>query len=175
MKSVALFFLSFLIAYSLFSCECQTGETSGDYNFQVSNGFHGTILYKRTRKPVLFIGQVKYNYDTVAIFNEDWKVKGAGQINNDGSIYLFFIEDSDYGILDTQIQRRYYMYFNYQDIDTIDIAFEAKMNECDEQIIKYFKVAYNDSVYFDAPTERVPYLEFLKDLDNRFSKPLMNI
>jgi hypothetical protein len=57
------------------------------------------------------------------------------------------------------------MYFNYMDIDTIDVVFEMKKNKCDEQVMKYFKVAYNDSVYFDGPTpyELIPgSINFLK-------------
>jgi hypothetical protein len=175
MRILIIIFSSTIIAYLLFSCECQNGRTSGDYDFIYSNNFFASILDKKTKQKVLLIGQTKYNYDTIAILNEDFIYKPDGYLDIDGSISLYFIEKSDYDILDTRIHRRFYMYFNYQDIDTIDIEFEAKMNTCNEQVIKYFKVAYNDSVYFDAPTERVPYLEFLKDLDNRFSKPLMNI
>jgi hypothetical protein len=164
MKPVALFFLSFLIAYSLFSCECQTGETGGDYDFQFSNPLFFSILDKQTKQRVLLIGQIKYNYDTVAIFDEAWTNDSYSYtIRNDGSIVLDFINRSDKGTLNKRVERRYYMYFNYQDIDTIDVAFEMKLNDCDEQIMKYFKVVYNDSIYFDAATDRVPgNLGFIK-------------
>ena len=54
------------------------------------------------------------------------------------------------------------MYFNYQDIDTIDIAFEMKYDQCHHQVIKYFKVGYNNSVYFDRPSDIVVEENFLK-------------
>jgi hypothetical protein len=161
MKPVALTFLSFLIAYSLFSCECQTGE---GYDFQYNNILDFTILDKRTNQKVLLIGQTKYNYDTVAILNEhSTNDQHPHYIDIDGDLVLYFINRSDKGTLNKRIERRYYMYFNYQDIDTIDVAFEMKLNDCDEQIMKYFKVAYNDSVYYDAPTERTPNIDFIKE------------
>jgi hypothetical protein len=161
MKTLIIVFLSLVIAYGLLSCECQSGE---GYDFKWDNTLFFTILDKATRKPVLLIGQIKYNYDTVAILNADLTKRNDGFIRNDGYISLAFINSQeDTKINNTITNRTFYVYFNYQDVDTLSMSFKTNINECDEQVINYFKVAYNDSIYFDAPTERVPNTQFLKD------------
>lgn len=162
MKTLTIVFLSAIIAYSLFSCECQSGE---GYDFKWDNTLFFTILDKATKKPVLLIGQIKYNYDTVAILNADLAKRNDGFIRNDGYISLAFINSQeDTKINNTLTSRTFYVYFNYKDVDTLSVSFKTNINECDNQVINYFKVAYNDSIYFDGATDRVPgNLGFIKE------------
>jgi hypothetical protein len=158
MKAAIVIFISCFITYALFSCTCRTRR----YDFAHSNPFLANVLDKATKQNVLLIGQVKYNYDTVRVYNEKWEAV-TGRIRNDGLIVLNFIEkERDKGKINQLIERRFYMYFNYQDIDTIDIAFQLRWDDCNEEELKYFRVAYNDSVYFEGTVERTPGVYFLK-------------
>jgi hypothetical protein len=112
---------------------------------------------------VLEIGQSDYNHDTVKVYHENWEVAYPGPVRGDGFIALPFIDPViDKDIVNKRIARRFYMYFNYQEVDTIDIAFEMQYDQCHHQVMKYFKVAYNDSIYFEGPTETVVEANFLK-------------
>jgi hypothetical protein len=140
------------------SCCC---SREGDYDFSLNNQFFFTILDKATRGNILEIGQHSYNYDTLAIFDQNWQRKSG--VAFDGKVHIQFIEpDADKNKVRDYIERRFYMYFNYQDIDTVDIKFKMKFSECDAQIPSYFKVSYNNTTYYDKSTERIPNLEFLK-------------
>lgn len=162
--------LALLGILTIAACESLfSGCGSGDYyDFASSNRLTFVILDKTTKENILYVGQTKYNYDTVRIFDINWDV--AYPDNNqewsatNGAIGLKFLNrDSDKGVLNTLISRSYFMYFDQHDTDTIDIAFEMKKNKCGDQILKYLKVAYNDSVYFDGKTESMIGLYFLKE------------
>lgn len=107
---------------------------------------------------------MNFNYDTVKVYSENWEIAFDSPVPFDGVIFLEFIDPiGDRNILDQLISKRFYMYFNYQDIDTIDIAFKMdKKNSCNAQAMSYFKVSYNDSVYFDNEVNDVPGIDFLK-------------
>lgn len=140
------------------SCCC---SRESDYNFSLDNGFYFSILDKTTKANILEIGQHDYNYDTLAILDQNWKK--ISEIPQDGRIDLLFIDPiADKNRVSGFIERRFYVYFNYQDTDTVDIKFKMKFGECDAQMPSYFKVSYNNTTYYDKSTERIPYLEFLK-------------
>jgi hypothetical protein len=128
------------------------------------NPFGFIILDKVTRERVLHVMHTKYNYDTVRVYKENWDEAAHQQIDFSGLIIFDFIDKQmDQGVVNQLITKRYFMYFNYQDIDTIDISFKMRLDDCSDQRMSYFKVAYNDSVYFDSPTTSVNNsLSFLK-------------
>lgn len=150
--------------YNLFS-GCGEGDW---YEFTTQNALRFLILDKATRENVLYIGQTNYNYDTVKVYDISGNVTVPYQNGEwtawDGRMDLIFLDYfTDRNVVNQRITRRYYMYFDYMDIDTIDLAFEMRIDKCDRQIMKYFKVAYNDSVYYDGYTDRVWGVEFLKE------------
>jgi hypothetical protein len=158
MKATVIIFVSGIITYSLFSCECQSGDY---YDFVTANSFGFIVADEKSKQNILSIGQTNYNYDTLKVYNSDWTV--ASNVEpGDGVVYLDFIERKDKGQLALLISRNYYMYFNYLDTDTIKIDFKMRTDECDEQIVEYFRVSYNDSIYFDESTSFVPGITFLK-------------
>lgn len=141
---------------------CCSGES--DYQFELDNYLFFSILDKQSKLDILeSINNTTYNYDTVNVYDENWgKVLDEG-VDISGDIVLLFVNRTeDKGKINSLIEKRYYMYFNHQDIDTIDVQFKMNMNECDQQVLNYFKVSYNDSVYFDKKTNRIPHVYFLK-------------
>jgi len=149
------------------SCDffCSSGD---EYDFAYYNRLGFTIVDRLSMENVLKIGQVKYNYDTLKVCTENWSVvfpEGNGDWEAwDGWVDLVFIDRvKDEGVLNRKIAKRFYFCFDYGDVDTIDIEFEMRRNDCDEQVVKYFKVTYDDSLYFDKETDFVPSnLQFLK-------------
>jgi hypothetical protein len=141
------------LAYCFTLCSCNPCDTG--YQFESDGLFGFKVIDRTTKEPVLHIRHTWYNYDTVAVYNENWDNMFAA-VDYDGVVGFIFIDRiTDKGVIDQLITRRFFMYFNYQDIDTIDIAFKMRLDECNDQRISYFKVAYNDSVYYDAITNRV--------------------
>jgi hypothetical protein len=162
--------LKLLIAYAaLASCcalvACDQGLFSScrkdDYSFIADNSFTFGIFDRKTKENILVIGRITYNRDTVQVYNENWEEARKGSVAGDGFIQLRFLKEEDNGVVGKLTNRRFYMYFNYQDIDTIDIAFKAMRNDCNEQALESLKVSYNDSIYLDGPIEKF-YANFLK-------------
>ena len=162
--------LKLLIAFAaLTSCSalvaCDQGLFSScrkdDYSFIAENSFTFGILDRKTKENILVNGQINYNRDTVQLYNQEWEVVYAAPVPGDGLIEFLFLKEEDKGVVGKLTGRRYYMYFDYQDIDTIDIVFVASKNNCNEQVLESLKVAYNDSVYLDGPLEK-KYAYFLK-------------
>lgn len=158
MKTLALVIISSVLVCTLFSCECQSGDY---YDFITANSLGFIIVDEKSKLNILSIGQTNYNYDTLKVYNSNWTV--ASNVEpGDGIVYLDFIERDDKGQLSILISKKYYMYFNYLDVDTLNIDFRMSINDCDEQVIEYFEVSYNDSIYFDEETGFVPDITFLK-------------
>jgi hypothetical protein len=148
--------------YTLYSCDDNPfSSCNQEYYFIGDNEFTFNILDKRTKEDLLAYGQIGYNYDTVKVYYDNWEVAYNGPVRGDGRITLRFLKQEDVGVIDQLISRRFYMYFNHHDIDTIDFAFETKKNKCKEQIMKSLKVSYNDSIYLEGPIEKY-YVDFLK-------------
>jgi hypothetical protein len=51
-------------------------------------------------------------------------------VRNDGTVLFQFVTNSDAGKVDQVISRRFYMYFNHNDVDTIDIDFNTSFDKC---------------------------------------------
>ncbi len=126
--------LKLLIAFAalasccaLYSCdENLFSSCRQEYYFIGDNEFTFHVLDKRTKENLLAYGQIGYNYDTVKVYYDNWEVAYSGSVRGDGLIVLRFLRQEDVGVIDQLISRRFYMYFNYHDIDTIDFAFETK-------------------------------------------------
>jgi hypothetical protein len=143
---------------------CKGDNCGGDYSVILNNQLSFHIYDKETKQDVLVVGESPYNFDTVKVYDTEWKVPLNMHVRLDGYVGFCFISESDKGKVDQKISKRFYMYFDQNDIDTIDIAFNTSYDECHNQLLKYFKVAYNDSVYFDGLTDnnRVPGVNFIK-------------
>jgi hypothetical protein len=151
-----------LILSSLSSCKCGPE----DYSLTDSNSFGFFIRDKKTNENILVAGDTQYILDSVKVYNDQWKVPFGNFLSSDGYQLLYFITKDDRGKVNKTISKRFYMYFNYQDIDTIDIDFVTKYDECDLQKMNYFKVSYNDSVYYDGPSDKtVPTATFYKTMN----------
>jgi len=157
-----------LMGCCLFMASCDLFCSGGDeYDFVGANRFGFNIVDRLTKEDILKIGQHTYNYDTLVVYSESWEVAYPEHNKEwdawDGRVYLTFINrESDRNVFNQRISRRFFFYFNYQDVDTIDIQFEMRRGECDQQVMRYFRVDYNNAVYFDGKTEFVPNVEFLK-------------
>ena len=118
-------------------------------------GTSNLIIGKATGDTILHIRNFNGNYDTVKVYNEDWTANVASTISLDGSVYFDFYDPSrENRIYDQLISKKFFMYFNYQDIDTIAIDFKLYRDACGKPRENYFKVAYNDSVYFEGIVAR---------------------
>ena len=150
----------------LFSCDELVKCNQGDYSIAGDNLFGFYILDKETKENLLHIRTTDYLYGKIKILDSDLqKVYPTGDHwgYNDGFVIIPFIDNyKDKNVLDQRLKRTFYFYFDETDMDTIDVEFEMKKDDCGKQIMKYFKVAYNDSVYYDAATDYVPEAEFLK-------------
>jgi hypothetical protein len=155
-----------LLFILLFSCTefLKCGE---DHDLQYDNGFVFNMLDKTTKKNLLYIRETNYSYDSVkildSVFTKVYPVEERWTML-DGLCEIYFIDKyKDRDKINKRLKRSYYFYFNHIDIDTIDIEFEMKKNKCDWAEIKYFKVTYNDSTYFDGAIDHVPgNINFLK-------------
>lgn len=133
-----------------------------EYYFAYGNDLSFTVLNRNTLENILHVRNMNFNYDTVKVFHENWEVAFDSPVPLNGIISLRFLDPiADRDVLDQLISKRFYMYFNFQDIDTIDIDFKMKKDDCG-QVMSYFKVAYNDSTYFDNTVNNIPSFDFLK-------------
>lgn len=128
-----------------------------------SAGFSFEILDKVSGLNVLLENNTKYYYDSIKVYNEDWTGISTS-IGNNGGVYFpyYYGGQKDYGVPDQLISKKYFLYLYFQDVDTIAIDFKMRFGECNEPLVTYFKVAYNDSIYFDAEVLHEPMIQFLK-------------
>jgi hypothetical protein len=133
-------------------CE-EPDSTSGRISFQ--------IVDRATGLNILDFQSMKYDIDTVKVFNEDW-TENNGSVDLSGTVNISYFSHSDIWVPNQLVSRLYFLYFNFQDIDTIAIEYRMRDN-CGSPLDSYFKVAYNDSIYFDRPVETdPPSQQFLK-------------
>jgi len=138
-------------------------DCDGDYSFSGDNLFSFQIQDKITGQNMLHARNMKYNYDTVTVYDEGFNVALAAPVELSGTLHLRFIDrEKDKNVFDQIITKRFFMYFNYEDIDTVDIEFRMQKNGCEQQVMQYFKASYNGGVYVDEMVESVPGASFLK-------------
>lgn len=165
MKHIKLLITLLIMGSCCAMVSCDQGLFSScrrdDYSFIADHSLTIGIFDKTTNENILVIGQTRYSRDTVQLYNEKWEKARNGPVPGDGYMQLRFLMDEDKDVVGTLTRRRFYMYFNYQDIDTIDIAFTAMKNDCNEQVLESLKVSYNNFIYLDGPIEKY-YVDFLK-------------
>lgn len=154
------------IAMSITLIACDHGlfnNCPGDYDFETDNIFTINLLDRFTKENLLVIGVNKYDEDTVKIYNGEWEVVYDGPVDQSGRIVFYpFYMDKDAGALNQMVYKEFYLYLNQFDTDTINIAYEATIDDCDDMVLEYVAVSYNDSIYFDGPTNSYPGIFFLK-------------
>ncbi|WP_224998812.1 hypothetical protein [Cesiribacter sp. SM1] len=157
MKSLyKLFLIFFTNAFVMCSCDADDWRgCPGDYSFAIDNaiGFEvispaGDHLYGGYGLDVVEVSST--GYDTLHI------------PDNGVFIYMGFIDDElDRGVVDRLIKKRFLLSHQIGYKDTLAVDFAMRIDRCDEQVMKYLKVTFNDSVYFDGNTGRVPAFRFL--------------
>jgi hypothetical protein len=141
--------------FTLFSCDADDWRgCPRDYYFDLDNifGFEvkdhsGNYLYGAYGLKI--IEDIPSGYDTINFSN------------NGTYIYMYFIDNEDRGVINQLITKRYYLTHQEGYKDTLDINFEMRIDRCDDQVMKYIKVAFNDSVYFYGNIDRVPFFSFI--------------
>ncbi|AHM59285.1 hypothetical protein D770_05090 [Flammeovirgaceae bacterium 311] len=143
--------------FTLVSCDADDWRgCPRDYYFDLDNilGFEvkdqsGDYLYGTYGLKI--IEDIASGFDTLNVSN------------NGTSIYIGFIDNEDRGVVDQLITKRYYLIHQEGYKDTLDIDFKMRIDRCDDQVINYLKVVFNDSVYLDGNTDRVPFLRFIRN------------
>ena len=168
MKTLRLFlFLAFNLSLTIFY-SCDTNIFTGcenDYDLVVHNSLTCVILDKDSYENIFHIRSNRYHYDSIALYDKlNPKIESQNYlfIGQDGKLSIHFIDDDEEGVFNQRIEKRFFFYFNHEDQDTIDMEYEFSKNDCKHQEISYFKIAYNDSIYFDSPINYVPNIQFLK-------------
>jgi hypothetical protein len=148
MRVIKLLFsaIAFIAMTSLFSC----GLNCGDFVFGSDHNLTFFILDKHTKENILVSGDTQYNLDSVNVLNSNGSTVPRSQVRSDGIVYFNYVVDSDQGKVNQLISKRFFMHFNHQDNDTIDIAFNTYYDDCHHQLLKYIKISYNDSVYYEG-------------------------
>jgi hypothetical protein len=135
----------------------------GDYNFETDNIFTFNLLDRFTEENLLVIGVNKYDEDTVKVYNEEWEITYDAPVRQDGLIVFYpHFMDKDADVVNQPVFKNYYLYLNQFDTDTINITYEATIDDCDDMVLKYVTVSYNDSIYFDGATNSYPGVSFVK-------------
>jgi hypothetical protein len=90
----------------------------------------------------------EYNKDTIKLFNQDLQQIDLEKIEESFFSYSFLIkyiykDGEDESAFNMEKCKRYYLYLNQNDTDTLDICFTAENLRCKGQGFKEFKVFYN--------------------------------
>ena len=147
-------FLGFvIISTGLFSCSTNIFSSCKENYTFYGNYLLTFYIIDQTGENLIEIGRNRYNRDTVDILDENWNSLGFHPYQN-GSIVFGFMEHLR-GIeepLNTPINHTYYIYFEEGDYDTLDISYQIGLDQCDERELTQWGVSYNDSLYFNYPT-----------------------
>lgn len=154
------FMLLLLIEGIAMPC-CDGGRCAGNYDFANFNSLNFRVVDKHTGANLLLIGSTHYDLDSIRLCDDHWKEMSP--LNSEGAFVLVFADQTaDRGVVNTTISRSFYVYFDQTDIDTLDISFQFEYDHCHDEVMRYFKAVYNDSIYFDEPVSLVPGLTFYK-------------
>jgi hypothetical protein len=91
-----------------------------------------------------------YNKDTIKLYNQDFQELELEKIE-ESFLYSFRIryiykDGEDESAFNMEKCKRYYLYLNKNDTDTLDLCFTAENLKCKGQGFKEFKVFYNSSL-----------------------------
>jgi hypothetical protein len=85
------------------------------------------------------------------------------RFNKSGSVTFLDIAKGvkKYNGFNQNITRRFYIQYNTSaKTDTIFVHYTTHEKSCDVLEVSYLKLFFNDSLYFDAATNRLPWLHF---------------
>jgi hypothetical protein len=128
--------------------DCEKEYRFNDRYFLLFN-----VLDEKTGQNLLQIGVNRYSRDTVDIYNESLEPFGIHP-HNDGSMVFHFL-DSTYSLnepLNIPLEHTYYIYFEEGDYDTLNIAYQIGLDECQDKVLTQGSVSYNDSLYIEFPS-----------------------
>ncbi|AHM59181.1 hypothetical protein D770_04570 [Flammeovirgaceae bacterium 311] len=141
-------------------CSCDTDDLRGcprDYYFDGDNDLGFEVVDE--------MGANVYGSYDLEIVKETPSGNETMYIPENGAfIYLSFIDSqTDKDVVDQLISKRFYLVHRGVVKDTLDVNFEMRIDRCDDQIMKYLKISFNDSVYYDTQTNRVPTFRFVSN------------
>ncbi len=136
----------FALMGSLISCD----NCNRDYDFYYDNLLVFYALNKETEQNLLEIGVNRYNSDTFNIYTKNLKPLDIHP-DQDGSVVFYFLQpfQRKEEPLDTPIEHTYYVYFEEGDFDTLNIAYQIGLDDCNEKILTQWSAYYNDSLYLN--------------------------
>jgi hypothetical protein len=139
---------------SLSSCLDEWFKCGGDYYLEDGKYLAFRILDKKSREIFPVVKELQ-------VVDGDGKdVSSQAGWGNYWS-FCFIDANKDRGVVDQRIERTFYLFLD-TDQDTVNIDFEMRKDKCRHQVMKYIKVTYNDSVYFNDVIDNVPLIDFLK-------------
>ena len=126
-----------------------------NYNFHGDYYLDMLFIEKQTGRNLLVVGVNRYNRDTVDILDKNLNPFPYGHHPyQDGRIFFNFMQHFRYSPepLNTPIDHTYYIYFEEGDYDTLDITYQIGLDQCEYRVLTQWAVSYNDSLYFNYPT-----------------------
>jgi hypothetical protein len=156
-KNIFRLVLLISVLQTLYAC-CRGDQEPDIY----SKGFSFSLVKKQTQQNLLGLYGI-YHKDTVKIYDEIGQKVYNGPVPPDGYIYFLPVrKDKDNQAFATEVTRKFYLYLDQYDTDTIKIAFKLKqIRECGKRDdIDYTKIYYNDSLYVSG--NALSYSVFLK-------------
>ena len=132
-----------LAALPLLLCSCITEKCDpGDKNVYNSAIIDFTLRDASGRNLLGFNGP--YFSDSVKIYDQQKRPVFRGPVRLDGIVGFaplrLEIDQLPYG---TALTRRYYLYLNHADSDTITLAFQLRKNDCGFAEFQRYEVTYN--------------------------------
>lgn len=107
-----------------------------------------------------------YSLDSVMVYNERGEPQFRGPVDFRGEIsFSTYGSTEELSLLpyNTALQRRFLLYLNRADQDTIDVAFRLRKNDCGFAEFENITIHYNtQSVYEGSGTTQIPSRVFRK-------------
>jgi hypothetical protein len=162
-RSVFLFLIPLLLQ-SCISEKCAPDSNSleegGGLNFHLVDARTGQDLLAQ-----LPGNGPRYSLDSVMVYNERGEPQFRGAVDFRGEIAF-----STYGSTrelntlpyHTALQRRFTLYLNRADQDTIDVAFSLRKNECGFSEFEKITIHYNTQFMYEGSGTRIPSRVFRK-------------
>jgi hypothetical protein len=143
--------------FILYGCRCL-----GEPPSLSSTGLKFSLIDKNTGINLFRSGASQipeYNKDTIKLFNQDFQQIELEKIQ-ESFLYSFQIRyiyeyGEDESAFNAEKCKRYYLYLNQNDTDTLDLCFTAENLKCNGQWFKEFKVLYNSKLIYQKQKSTV--------------------
>ena len=133
----------------------------GDKNVYNSALVDFTLLDATGRNLLGFNG--RYFSDTVKIYDQQQRPVFRGPVRLDGIVGFAPLQlEIDQLLYATALTRRYYLYLNRADADTITLAFQLRKNDCGFAEFQRYEVMYNGASVSTGEGLYLPSLTFHK-------------